>query len=358
MNGIKVIIEKLYRSMVRNIITAVLIILIPLIVITLIYLVFDVTSETSIRLGVPDTTSSTFTEAMPDNVEIVTYNVAPVLETLLDADQLDAFVTVSDQSLNITYKNEDPSKTPAVQQVVEKGIQALEDEQLESVMSALPEEAEISKVDIETAFLYGHSESTFFEKMFPILTGLIIFFVGLLFVSMMLFRERVSGTMERMLATSIRRSEIILGYLAGLGIFVVVQTIVIVLYAIYLLDMNIAGSIAWVFVINILLALSALAIGMFISMLANNEFQLMMIVLVITVPQIFLSGLIPFVHIGDWFNNIGYGYPLRYAGDALTEVMIKGNGLTYIWNELLALLLFIIGFVILGILRLKKYRRV
>jgi ABC-2 type transporter. len=71
--------------------------------------------------------------------------------------------------------------------------------------------------------------------------------------------------------------------------------------------------------------LSAAAAGIFVSMLANTEFQLMIIILLITVPQIFLSGLIPFVHIGDWFNGIGYGFPLRYAGEALTEVMIKGN---------------------------------
>lgn len=358
MRGISVIIEKLYRSMLRNIKMPVLMILIPLTVITLMYLVFDVTNETSVRLGVPDTTNTTFIEGMPDNVEIVTYHLAPVLETLLDSDQLDAFVTVSDKSLNVTYKNEDPSKTPAVEQAVEKGIQALEDERLERVMSALPEEAVISDIDIETSYLYGHSESTILEKMFPILTGLVIFLFVLLLASIMLFRERTAGTMERMLSTSVRRSEIILGYFTGLGLYTVVQTAIIVLYSIYLLDMNIAGSIVWVFVINILLALSALAIGMFISMLAKTEFQLMVITLVLIVPQIFLSGLIPFVHIGDWFNGIGYGFPLRYAGDALTEVMIKGNGFMFIWQDLLALVLFIVVFVVLDILGLKKYRRV
>lgn len=358
MRGISVIIEKLYRSMLRNIKMPVLLLLIPLVVITLMYLVFDVTNETDVRIGVPDMTNTAFIENMPDHVEVVTYNIAPVLETLLDADQLNAFVTVSDDSLNITYKNEDPSKTLVVEQAVDQGVQALEDEKLAGVMSALPEEAVISDIDVETSYLYGHSESTFLEKMFPILTGLVIFLFVVLLAAIMLFRERTAGTLERMLATSVRRSEIILGYFTGLGLFTVVQTAIIVLYSIYLLDMDIAGSIVWVFVINILLALSALAIGMFISMLAKTEFQLMVIGLIIIVPQIFLSGLIPFVHIGDWFNGIGYGFPLRYAGDALTEVMIKGNGFMYIWNELLALVLFIIVFVVMDILGLKKYRRV
>lgn len=357
MNGIKAIIERLYKSMLKNVKIPVLMILVPLAVLTLMYLVFDVNNNTSIRLGVPDTMNTTFIEGMPDNVEVITYELAPVLETLLDADDLDAFVTIADKSLNITYKNEDPSKTPAVQQAVEKGVQAIENERLERVMSALPEEAVLSEMEIETSYLYGHSESTFFEKMFPILTGLLIFFFVLLFTSIMLFRERTAGTAERILSTSVRRSGIILGYLTGFGLFMTLQTAIIVLYSIYLLDMNIAGSLAFVFVINILLALSAAAAGIFVSMLANTEFQLMIIILLITVPQVFLSGLIPFVHIGDWFNGIGYGFPLRYAGEALTEVMIKGNGWPYIWNELLALVLFIIGFTVLAILKMKKYRR-
>ena len=69
----------------------VLMILVPLAVLTLMYLVFDVNNNTSIRLGVPDTTNTTFIEGMPDNVEVITYELAPVLETLLDADDLDEY---------------------------------------------------------------------------------------------------------------------------------------------------------------------------------------------------------------------------------------------------------------------------
>src|SRR5699024_12423030 len=101
------------------------------------------------------------------------------------------------------------------------------------------------------------------------------------------------------------------------------QTAIIVLYSIYLLDMNVTGSLAFVFVINILLALSAAAAGIFVSMLANTEFQLMIIILLITVPQIFLSGLIPFVIIGDWFNNIGFGFSLRCVGDWVVDWEMK-----------------------------------
>lgn len=358
MTGIGAIAVQTVRSMLRNVKMLLWILLAPLVVITLMYLVFDVKNETDIRIGVPDTMNATFTEGLPDNVEVLTYELTPVLDTLLDTHELDAFISMEDKELNVTYKNEDPSKTAAVKQAVETGVHAVEDERLKGIMAALPEEAEIPKIDTETSFLYGDSESTFFEKMFPLLTGLVLFFFVMVFTCITLFRERVSGTLERVLATSIRRSEVILGYLTGLGLFILLEIIMMVLYAIYLLDITIAGSIIWVFVIYILLSFSGASVGMLIALLSKSEVRMMLLVLLVTVPQIFLSGLIPFEYIGNWFNGIGYGFPLRYAGDALTEVIIKGNSWTYIWNELLALALFTIGFTVLSIFGLKKYRRV
>ena len=358
MTGVGTIAVQTFRSMLGNVKMLLWVLLAPLVVITLMYLVFDVKNETDIRIGVPDTMDPTFTEGLPEDVEVLTYELTPVLDTLLDTHELDAFVSMEDKGLNVTYKNEDPPKTAAVKQAIETGVHAVEDERLKGIMAALPEEAEIPKIEIETSFLYGDSASTYFEKMFPILTGLVLFFFVMVFTCITLFRERTSGTLERVLATSIRRSEVILGYLTGLGLFVLLGTVMMVLYAIYLLDVTIAGSMIWVFVIYILVSFSGAAAGMLIALLSKSEVRMMVLILLVTVPQIFLSGLIPFDYIGDWFNNIGYGFPLRYAGDALTEVMIKGNSWSYIWNELLALALFIIGFTVLSILGLKKHRRV
>lgn len=358
MTRLNAIIVKIIRELIRDVRTLALMMLAPLVVITLMYFIFDVNNEADIRIGMPDTTNETFVEGLPEDVEAVPYEVAPILETLLNTDELDAFVEITDEAVNITYKNEDPSRTSAVKQMVQAGLEAMKNKQLEGIMSALPEEAVLPAVDIKEDYLYGSADSTFFDKMFPILIGFFVFFFVFLISGIALLRERTMGTMERVLSTSVRRSEIIIGYLIGFGIFAIVQTTIIVMYAIYLLDMTISGAIGWVFVINILLALSALAIGMFISTFANTEFQMMQFIPLIIVPQIFFSGIIPLDNIADWVSAIGYAFPLRYAGDALTEVMIKGNGLAFIWEDLLALLLFIAVFVLLDIFGLRKYRRV
>ena len=358
MTRLNAVVVRIIKELIRDVRTLVLMMLAPLIVITLMYFIFDVNNEADTRIGVPDTMNETFIEGLPEEAEAVPYELTPRLDTLLDTDELDAFVEMNEDSVNITYRNEDPSRSSAAKQVVMAGLESMKNEQLEGILSTLPEEAALPELNIEEDYLYGSDSSTFFDKMFPILIGFFVFFFVFLISGIALLRERTLGTLERVLSTSVKRSEIVLGYLIGFGIFAIVQTMIIVMYSIYLLDMNIAGQIGWGFVINILLALSALAIGLFISTFANSEFQMVQFIPLIIVPQIFFSGIIPLDNIADWISGIGYIFPLRYAGDALTEVMIKGNGFSYIWKDLLALVLFIVVFVVLDILGLRKYRRV
>lgn len=93
----------------------------------------------------------------------------------------------------------------------------------------------------------------------PILIGFFVFFFVFLISGIALLRERTTGTLERLVATPIKRSEIVFGYLFGYGIFAVIQTIIVVFYAIKVLDIQLVGSIWNVLLINLLLALVALS---------------------------------------------------------------------------------------------------
>ena len=81
--------------------------------------------------------------------------------------------------------------------------------------------------------------------MFPILMGFFVFLFVFLISGITLLRERTTGTLERVLSTSIRRTEIVSGYLIG-GIFAIIQTL-IVLFSIYLLSIHLAGSLDMLF---------------------------------------------------------------------------------------------------------------
>lgn len=82
--------------------------------------------------------------------------------------------------------------------------------------------------------------------------------------------------------------------------------------------------------------------GIFVSTFANSEFQMIQFIPLVVIPQVIFSGLIPLDSMASWVRNISYVFPLSYAGDALTNVMIKGQGWEKIYFDLGILLLSII----------------
>ena len=230
----------------------------------------------------------------------------------------------------MTYHNEDPSQTTAAKQMIQATVQNVTRDSANEMFESMPGDATMPNMDITENYLYGDEDSTFFDKMFPILMGFFVFFFVFLISGMALLKERTMGTMERMLATSVKRSEVVLGYMGGYGGYAIIQTIIIVLYSIYLLNMTIEGSMVWVFVISILLAMGALVIGMFISTFCQYRISDGAVYPVDYCAANIFSGIIPLDNISDWIAVIGYVFPLSYAGEALTEVMIKGNGCTYL----------------------------
>ena len=141
--------------------------------------------------------------------------------------------------------------------------------------------------------------------MIPILMGFMVFFFVFLISGMALLKERTSGTLDRLLATPVKRSDIVFGYMISYGIIAVIQTVVIVLSTIWLLDIEVVGNIINVIIVNFVLALVALAFGVLLSTLAKSEFQMMQFLPLVIMPQLFFSGIIPLDSMADWVQHIG-----------------------------------------------------
>lgn len=86
--------------------------------------------------------------------------------------------------------------------------------------------------------------------------------------------------------------------------------------------------------------------------------QMMGFIPLVVVPQIFFAGIIPLDTMAHWVQTIGKFLPLSYAGDALTNVMYKGQDFDTIAVDLAILVLFALVFTIANILGLRKYRKV
>lgn len=219
------------------------------------------------------------------------------------------------------------------------------------------ETASASSVKIVNHYQYGDKDTGYFAKIAPVLMAFFIFFVFLI-SGMALLGERTSGTLDRLLATPVKRSDIVFGYLLGYGLLGFLQAVVICLAGIYILNIEIVGSLAAVVTVCVLFAFVALAFGLLLSTFAESEFQMMQFIPLIVVPQVFFSGIVPLSSMAGWVQALGKILPLTYAGDAMTGIIMEGQSLAQVSGDLAALACFLLVLTSLNILGLKRYRKV
>jgi len=162
----------------------------------------------------------------------------------------------------------------------------------------------------------------------PAFVGLIVFFLVFVVTSVSFLRERAQGTLERLMATPIRRGEIVLGYMLGFSIVALAQSALVLLFSLYALHLHSAGNVALVFLVEALLAVAAVNLGIFLSMFARTEFQAVQFIPLVIVPQFLLSGIVfPVNTEPGVLLHISNVLPLTYAVYGLRDAMVRGDGL-------------------------------
>lgn len=215
----------------------------------------------------------------------------------------------------------------------------------------------INMLDNEVVYINGSSDMTTFESIAPMMMGFFIFFFVFVLAGISFLRERISGTLDRLMATPIKRWEVVIGYFLGFGLFVVFQTILIQIFMVYILGITINGSPYIVLLINLLLAATSLSLGTLLSAFAKNEFQLMQFIPIVIVPQIMFCGIFSLREAPVWVQGLSKIFPLTYGANALNGVMLRGDNISKVWVEILILSGYVVLFIILNTLVLKKYRK-
>jgi ABC-2 type transport system permease protein len=209
---------------------------------------------------------------------------------------------------------------------------ALQEAMVGSLASLLPAGAPgaaLPEIEVDVSTLYGEGTDLDTLDLFggPFI-GLVVFFLVYVVTSVSFLRERSQGTLERLMASPLRRTEIVIGYMLGFLVVALVQAAEVLLFGVYVLDLYNAGSVWLIFGIEVLLALAAVNLGIFLSTFARTEFQAIQFLPLVIVPQILLSGLlVPVESEPEWLQVISNVLPLTYAVDALREVMLRGADL-------------------------------
>ena len=198
-------------------------------------------------------------------------------------------------------------------------------------------------------------ESNVLDYIAPALLATLALFFGFLLTGISFLRERSQGTMERLMASPISRLDIVIGYLFGFFIFALVQTLIILLFTIYVLNVTYHGDLWQIFVFQIVVIAGAVNLGIFISTFARNEFQMVQFIPLIIFPQVFLCGVIwPIEQMPDYLQWLSKILPLTYAVDGLRDIMLSGENLIDVGFELAMLVGFAIVISIAAAITLRR----
>ena len=353
--------KKVIKELLRDKRTLAMMFVAPVFIMWLMNLMFSASTTVNVKLATQDLPTGLVTKMDElDHVDIETYQDLYQAKEALANEKVDAVISYKDGEYQVDYANTDASKTSMIRQVLRTSIASEGTDQLLSrVKQALPQlKLDAKAPEIKESYQYGDKNTGFFARMIPILIGFVVFFFVFLISGMALLKERTSGTLDRLLATPVKRSEIVYGYMLSYGIIAIFQTAVVVLAAIWLLDVEVVGNILNVIIVNVVLALVALAFGILLSTLAKSEFQMMQFIPLVIMPQLFFSGIIPLSSMGEWAPTVGKFLPLTYSGDAISQIILYGHNLGDILSNLGALMIFLIILTILNIVGLRRYRKV
>ncbi|MGJ3708662.1 ABC transporter permease [Limosilactobacillus fermentum] len=361
--------KRILTELIRDKRTLALLFIAPILIMWLLSIMFSATTDTHVTIGTANLSSSLVKQI--DGVKHVSVKTYASADQALKDYRIDATVVkTSANHYHLTFANIDSAKTALTKQAFQVALQKSNAHQLaatiQRLVAMLPTTAQdqfnqgtaSATTHIMSTYRYGDSSTGYFTKILPIFMGFFVFFFVFLISGIGLLRERSSGTIDRLLATPVRRGEIVTGYMVSYGVVAIIQTLLIVITTVWLLKVQIVGDLALVFLINILLALAALAMGIFISTFASSEFQMMQFVPIVVMPQVFFSGIVPLDALPNWIQVISKILPLTYAGNAMNDVIMKGQGVETIAGGLGVLVLFIVFFMVLNVVGLKRYRKV
>jgi ABC-2 type transport system permease protein len=201
-------------------------------------------------------------------------------------------------------------------------IQALNQSIISALAGAGPQ------LSPKVSFLHGGTSLDTLDYFGPAFIGLIVFFLVFVVTSVSFLRERSQGTLERLMASPLRRGEIVLGYMLGFGLVALVQSLLVLVFALTVLHIHNEGNVLLVFLLEALLAIGAVNLGIFLSMFARTEFQAVQFIPLVLVPQVLLSGILfPVTNEPGPLQYVSAVLPLTYAVYGMRDVMLKGADL-------------------------------
>jgi ABC-2 type transport system permease protein len=221
--------------------------------------------------------------------------------------------------------------------------------------TSYPLEFEIPALDLVPRVWYNPDlKSRWFYV--PAVLAMVLILVTLMLPSMAVVREKEIGTLEQISVTPLRPWQLMVGKLVPFAIIGMLDLLLIVGVARVVFGVPLRGSLLLLMLLTLLYLLNTLSLGLLVSTLVRTQQQAMMFsAFVLMVPMIYLSGLIfPIENMPTAFQLVSYAIAVRYYGNILRGIFLRGSGLAVLAPDALALLAGGLLVLTLASLRFRK----
>jgi ABC-2 type transport system permease protein len=209
-------------------------------------------------------------------------------------------------------------------------------------------------VNAQTRVLYNPTMRAV-NTMVPALLAFILMMSTQNLMSQSIVKERERGTLEQLFVTPIGRSEYLLGKLIPYILLSIIQVVVVFIVGTLWFKVPFRGSLLVMGGGLMLFMLSALGLGMIISLMSKTRQQAQQTSMFLQMPSMMLSGfMFPIDALPRWLYFLTYLIPLRYILVIVRSNFLKGSTLAALWPQFVAMAIFSVGIFFFGLSRFRK----
>jgi len=212
----------------------------------------------------------------------------------------------------------------------------------------------IQPVFVQTEIRYNPG-LRYLGYVMPGVIGLTLTLLTVMLMAVSITRERERGTLDQLMVTPIRRSELILGKLLPYFGLSLLNVLTILFVADRWFNVPVSERLPLLLVFCALFVLTSLATGLLISAVSRSQFQAIQIAVFYILPVFMLSGAYaPIEAIPETIRPISTLFPLMYFCRAVRAVTLRGAGLDLVWKDLVILSGFFLVFLYWSVVSFRK----
>ncbi len=168
-------------------------------------------------------------------------------------------------------------------------------------------------------------------------------------------RERELGTLEQLIVSPIRSSELMIGKMVPLVTIGYINVTMILLVAVFWFGVPVVGSVLLLYFTVLVFFFATLGLGTLVSTIAKTYIQAVQLIQLFLLPSMLLSGFIfPVDAMPKLMQVLSYFVPLTYFLTIVRGIIIKGIGVDYLWPQILMLLALGLAVFTTAVLRFQK----